>query len=575
MFSYFKENLKAGITVATVSLPLSISLSIASGAGPTLGVITSIWAGLFASFFGSSKYNIVGVAGALASLVAVYVLSFGMFGVDTSIMIATLPLLTFITGGIILLMYFFNLHKYFRYIPSSVMYGFAAGVASAIAATQIKDIVSILPPPSPHIIESLVYIFEHISQTNILSVFLFIIAFIALMLWKKYIKGIPGVLPIAVFGLLIGLIGKGGSIWGVSFSGFESLQGMVLLVDRFPKDIALLLENPMSAVFQFPSFESWAPFLSSFAYWKFVIGTATIIALIAVLETVITAKLVNKMTGDSTHDKQEILSLAAGTMASGFAGGLPPSGVFIRTGLNARSGAKTQLSGIIAALATAVFAVVFMPFFQFLPMAVVAAILFNTAIGLLELEKAEEFWKYDKKSFVVYLLVAITVFFHDAALGIMLGAIVALLLFVEGFADGQHSFLYDNGKNVIKEGLGRGIDVPKEASGVFVYSFEGLLVYLNTVAHEQNLKKIAKNEHIHTVVIRFRHLFFIDLDGGDMLVDIVDILEKSGKKVIFTSISKHIADVIKNHPKLNEYIACHEIYGKTRDVLIALGYPEK
>jgi len=125
MFSHLKENFKAGVTVATVSLPLSISLSIASGAGPTLGVITSIWAGLFASFFGSSKYNIVGVAGSLASLLTSYVFSFGLFGVDSSVMIATLPLLTLVTAGVIFIMYFFQLHKYFRYIPSSVMYGFA------------------------------------------------------------------------------------------------------------------------------------------------------------------------------------------------------------------------------------------------------------------------------------------------------------------------------------------------------------------------------------------------------------------------------------------------------------------
>lgn len=575
MFSHLKENFKAGVTVATVSLPLSISLSIASGAGPTLGVITSIWAGLFASFFGSSKYNIVGVAGSLASLLTSYVFSFGLFGVDSSVMIATLPLLTLVTAGVIFIMYFFQLHKYFRYIPSSVMYGFAAGVASAIAATQVKDIVSILPPASPHITEGLVYIFEHISQTNLLSLALFVFAFIALMLWKNFIKGFPAVLPIAILGIFIGLFGKGGTIWGIQFEGFNVFDGMVLLVDRFPKDIALLLENPFSAVFQLPNFSAWTPFLTNIEYWKFIIGTSVIIALIAVLETVIAAKLADKMTGDSTDDKQEILALAVGTVASGCAGGMPSSGLFIRTGLNVRSGGKTQLAGIIAAFATAVFAIVFMPFFQFLPMAVVAAILFNTAIGLLELEKAKEFWGNDKKSFIVYLLVALVVFFHDAAMGILLGSIIALLLFVEGFADGQHSFLYDDGKRIIKDGLGNGIDIPNNAEGVFVYSFEGLLVYLNILAHEKNIKQISQNSKIHTVVLRFRHLFYVDLDGEEMLVEVINVLEKSGKKVVFTSISKHIEKLFFEHPVLREYLKNHETYSKTREMLTSLGYPEK
>ena len=62
-----KENWKSGLTVAFISVPLSIALSIASGAGPIPGLVTGIWATLIASLFGSSNYNIIGAAGALST----------------------------------------------------------------------------------------------------------------------------------------------------------------------------------------------------------------------------------------------------------------------------------------------------------------------------------------------------------------------------------------------------------------------------------------------------------------------------------------------------------------------------
>jgi SulP family sulfate permease len=71
-----KDNWKAGLTVSLVSLPLSVSLAVASNATPTMGIITAIWAGFFAAFFGGSHYNIVGPTGALSGILAVFAASY-------------------------------------------------------------------------------------------------------------------------------------------------------------------------------------------------------------------------------------------------------------------------------------------------------------------------------------------------------------------------------------------------------------------------------------------------------------------------------------------------------------------
>jgi SulP family sulfate permease len=116
-----KNNFKSGITVALISIPLSISLAVASNASPLIGIITAIWAGLFAAVFGGSNFNIVGPTGALSGIIATYVILHGIGG---------LPVLAVITGLIILAAYFLKLERYLVLIPSSVIHGFTLGVAS-------------------------------------------------------------------------------------------------------------------------------------------------------------------------------------------------------------------------------------------------------------------------------------------------------------------------------------------------------------------------------------------------------------------------------------------------------------
>jgi SulP family sulfate permease len=138
------QNWRSGLTVALVSLPLSIALSIASGAGPVTGVITAFWAGMVAAIFGGSEFNIVGPAGALTTILSSFAFVYGP---------ENLPFLSILVGLIILLIYLFNLERYLILIPSSVIYEFATGVAILIAFGQINDALGLNIKASPHFLE--------------------------------------------------------------------------------------------------------------------------------------------------------------------------------------------------------------------------------------------------------------------------------------------------------------------------------------------------------------------------------------------------------------------------------------
>jgi len=119
-----KKNYRSGITVSLISIPLSISLAVASNVSPLIGIITAIWAGLIAAIFGGSNFNIVGPTGALSGIIATYVIVHG---------ISSLPILTITAGIMIIIAYILKLERYLILIPSSVIHGFTLGIAFIIA----------------------------------------------------------------------------------------------------------------------------------------------------------------------------------------------------------------------------------------------------------------------------------------------------------------------------------------------------------------------------------------------------------------------------------------------------------
>ena len=130
ILSRVKTNWKSGLTVALVSLPLSLSIAIASGAEPVQGILTAIWAGFIASLFGGSSFNIVGPAGALTGILAAFAFESGF---------ELLPSVAIVTGVFVLIAYLLRLERYIVFIPSSAIHGFTLGVAILIASGQINS----------------------------------------------------------------------------------------------------------------------------------------------------------------------------------------------------------------------------------------------------------------------------------------------------------------------------------------------------------------------------------------------------------------------------------------------------
>ncbi len=548
--SLVKQNWRSGITVALISVPLSIALSIASGAGPVPGLITGIWATLIASIFGGSNYNIIGAAGALTT-----VLFAATLAAPLGLGAAVLPLLALATGFLILLIWLIGLDKYLYLIPSSVMYGFAAGVAFLIAASQLFDATGLSAlKRTGHFLGDIELYFAHASETHINSLIVFSIFLAGILLWKKYIKAMPAVIPVSIVGIIFGYIES-------EYLGL----GLISLGDKFGSiSGSLMLPVAWGALDQI---------MASKEMIVWVLKVSGTIALIAVLETLITAKIADKITKTQSSSRKELLGLALANLGSGAMGGLPATGVFIRTGANIKAGATHRMSATITALATTLIALAVLPLFIYIPMVVIAAILVNTALGLIEFEKFKEFYVFEKSSFLIAVTVVLVTVFEDAGMAVAIGAIMSLFWFTDQISRGRFDAIFnflDGTKSTVRGEKKLVIPSDRPVS-VLTYSISGLLGYIDSGRHADNFRRIAHADNVENVIIRLRGLIATDFEGQEMLGEAVEELEANGKKVYVSSMSEHVARELKELPKLINVVTTNRFTERTEDALKIIG----
>ncbi|MFA6024443.1 MAG: SulP family inorganic anion transporter [Candidatus Gracilibacteria bacterium] len=502
MLSNLKNNWKSGLTVSLVSIPLSISLAVASGVGPMAGIITAIWAGLIASFFAGSHYNIVGPTGALSGLIAAFVLSHGVDQVSS---------LALVSGVLILGAYFLKLERYLIFVPSSVIHGFTLGVAFIIAGNQVNFALGLKDLPAhDRFFENLVESFAHLSQTSILSFLVFLAFLLTLFLLRRFLPRIPGAILLSPLGILLGYLGQ--------------TEKIPFALDTLGTHFGTL----SFSLFQIPQIHFSAPLLTA----------SVTIALIAILETMLSAKIADGMTRTKHKERKEMLALGLANLASGAMGGIPATAALARTSLNIKTGADHKISATISSIAVGLISFFLFAYFSYIPMAVIASILVYTAINMVEMEHFGRFFKHERSSFFVSLLVAGVTVYEDPIVGILLGTALVLILFVERLSRGAFE-LAEVSDGKLKE--------IKEDSEISLYSFKGKLCYLNGRAHIARFETGLSSKK--SIILRLREVYFMDLDGVEALDEIIELLESRGQKVLLTSLHPTVEHLLEEVSK--------------------------
>ncbi|HHT9136110.1 MAG TPA: SulP family inorganic anion transporter [Candidatus Wunengus sp. YC60] len=536
-FSHIKYNWKSGLAVSLVSIPLSVSLSVAANASPLMGIITAVWAGSIAAIFGGSNYNIVGPTGALSGMLAAFAINYGY---------ASLPMLAIVSGIIIIVFFALRFEKYIVLIPSSVVHGFTLGVALIIGLNQLNFALGLKGLPAhKHLLQNVMESFKHIGQFDAGTITLFLVAIAVIFYFSKLIPKVPGPIIVAPIGMFLGYLSENGFI----SAHFQTLH------TRFG-EIG-------SKIYQMPVF---SPHFIDIDLLK----TAFAVAVIAILETLISAKIADNMTNTKSNQRKEMMGLGLANIASGIFGGIPATAALARTALNIKSGANHKTSAAITCVLIGVVSLIFLPYFKYLPLAVVASILVSVAIQMVSAEHFMHIYKHDKKAFALSFVVTGVTLVEDPIFGIMIGAIIALLIFVNHFSRAQTEINIHRGRKMVaRVQTIKFNEVEKHAGDVVVYRFAGQLNYINSQSHIENLSKI---NGAHTVIINFRNLFHIDLDGLDALGEVINTFKAQGKKVILTSAGPFIIPILTKTGWYDDLKEQNLVFNSTTEALETLGF---
>ncbi len=519
-----------------MSIPLSVSLAVASHTSPVAGILTAIWAGLIASIFGGSNYNIIGPTGALSGLLATFALSHG----DSS-----LGMLAVVSGIFILIAYFFKLERFLVFVPASTIHGFTLGVAFIISLNQLNYATGLQGlPQHEHFIENVLESVRNLASTDMLTVGIFALFLAALFAFVKLLPRFPGAIILAPVGILLGYLSQNNLI----------PLNLITLGSKYPDLTGKLFAMPQ------------------FFFDKSLIGAGLAIAIIAILETMISAKIADGMTKTRHKPRKEMFGLGLANIGSGLLGGIPATAALARTSLNVKSGATDKVSATISSICVALISVVFLTYFSYIPMAVIAAILVFTAVRMVETHHIVHMWKHDKTGFWLAVLVAAVCIYEDPIVGILLGASLSLLVFMEKLSRGQFDLIMnDINTGKVKTISGETIDEAAKEHHILVYSIKGVLAYINGQAHISRFMRDLTS--YNSVVLRLRELHFIDTDGVDALNEIISLIHEQGKKVVLSGIPASIETVLKRDSKAyNKLKKEGLVYTKTTEALRALGH---
>jgi len=536
--SKLKTNWKSGLTVSLVSIPLSVSLAVASNSTPTAGIITAIWAGLMASLFGGSKYNIVGPTGALSGILAAYALVHGA---------GALPMMAIVSAVFIFISYIFKLERYLVFIPASTVHGFTLGVAFIIGLNQLNFALGLSGlTKHPEFIKNVLETFSNISQTSLPTLGIFGLFLVGLFVLLKFTPKLPGAITLTPIGIFLGYLSTTGKLpFTLQTLGMQ-------YADIAPK--------------LFQSF--------SFSLSTAVLLPAFTVAVVAILETMISAKIADGMTGTKYQPRKEMFGLGIANAVSGLMGGIPATAALARTSLNVKTGANDQMSATVSSICIALISFVFLAYFKYIPLAVVAAILVFVAVRMVEIVHFSRMFTLDKKSFWIAILVAGVTIYEDPIVGILFGTAVSLLLFVEKLSKGQFELIVNNTEHKIADRVtGEDIDdenICKDCH-TLVYSIKGQLAYVNAQAHISRFETKLNADYEH-VVLRMRELFFIDLDGVDAFEEIVNLIESEGKQVLLTGVNPLIEKSLEESKAFRRIKETGCIFTHTREALQKIGY---
>ncbi|MCQ2090030.1 MAG: sulfate permease [Fibrobacter sp.] len=502
---YTKQNLisdlMSGVIVGILALPLAIAFAIASGVGPEQGLYTAIIAGFTISLLGGSRFQIGGPTGAFIVIVYGIVSQYGYDGLASATLLA----------GIILII--FGLAKFgaiIKFIPYPVTVGFTAGIAVIIALGQVPNFFGLTlagKDPADAIGKIKLYV-SSFDTINIYSVIIGAIALAVCILWPKITTKVPGSLIAIIVATVI-----------VKVLGWDESHNV----------ITIGMKNHIPSGFPTPHLPN-----ISLDMMQKVFQPALTIAILGAIESLLSAVVADGMTSTKHRSNTELFGQGVANLLSPMFGGIPATGAIARTATNIRNGAVSPISGLVHAVVLLLIMLVLGKYAEMIPMAALAAVLFQVAFNMCGYRAVIKMFKLPKSDVMVMLVAFFLTVVIDLTVAIEVGVLLAAILFIKRMSevaevDAVTDAIRADDEEVTHNELAR--QVPK---GVIVYELAGSLFFGAVDKFKETLNRIAVKPKI--LILRMRSVSSIDAAGIQMIEDLMIRCKKDGTQLLLSGV---------------------------------------
>ena len=420
---------------------------------------------------------------------------------------------TILAGIILVIMGICRFGSLIKYIPYTITTGFTCGIAVTLFVGQLKDFfgLEIASVPSEFLNKVIAYV-QNISTINLTSTIIGVVAIIIMLFWSKVTDKIPG--------SLIAII----------------ITTAIVYFAKLPVNTIGSVYGELNSAF--PTFH--APALSMKLVQE-MISPAFTIAILAGIESLLSAVVSDGMIGDTHKSNDELIGQGLGNIFSGLFGGIPATGAIARTAANVRNGGRTPIAGIVHCITLTIILLVLMPLAALIPMTTLAAVLLVVAANMADWTSFFRLCKTAPKSDIIVLVATffLTVFF-DLVVAIEIGVVLAALLFMKRMAETADikAWKYTDSPDITPGEAEKLRDIPHSIS---VFEICGRMFF----AASDQIVNINSHHHTKVVGIRMRSVPAIDASAMHSLRELADRAKRKNITLVFSHVNEQPMHVME------------------------------
>jgi SulP family sulfate permease len=491
----FGADLGAGIVVGIVALPLAIAFAIASGLPPERGIFTAIVAGFLISALGGSRVQIGGPTGAFIVIVYGIVQQYGVAG---------LTIATIMAGLILIGLGLARLGGAIKFIPYPVTAGFTAGIAVIIFTSQIKDFLGLGMGPLPASFVEKWQAYATAGAVHLPTLGVALGTLLVITAWPRIDRRIPG--PFVALVLSTAAV----ALFDVPVETIGQRFGGIPTSLPAPSIPSIALTDALALV-----------------------GPAFTIALLAAIESLLSAVVADGMIGSRHRSNMELVAQGVANIAAPLFGGMPATGAIARTATNVRTGGRTPVAGIVHALTLLLILLAFGRWAELVPMPALAAILVVVSYHMSEWRSFRNELRGPRSDVIVLLVTFTLTVLVDLTVAVQVGIVLAAFLFMRRMSEVTNV-------SVVRESYGdgpEGAEGPLYAQreggvprGVQIYAIDGPFFFGAADKFREALSQVS--EKPRALVLIMRRVTALDSTGLHALRNVISRFQAGGTRVI-------------------------------------------